>query len=278
MTTRIDAHAHLWNRALDPQDWIDPTTMAAIDRDFGQAELDGMLADTGISQAVIVQAANSINESIRLAQLRPSTVAGLVAWVDLAGDVSAQIDRIRSTATVGVVGVRHLAHIDPNPQWLLRDDVIDGMTELGRLGLSFDFVVRDWQLPQATVVAAGHPEVRFVLDHLGNPPAPGGDLTQWNADLAALAALPNVAAKLSGLTSGLAPGTWTANDLKPVVDMALSAFGAARLMYGSDWPLAELGGGAPAWVAAVDELIGELTVSERDRIYGGTATEVYSLG
>lgn len=277
MTRRIDAHAHLWNRALDPQDWIDPTTMAAIDRDFGQAELDRMLADTGISQAVIVQAANSLSESVRLAQLHPSTVAALVAWVDLAGDVPAQIERIRSSASVAVVGVRHLAHIDPDPQWLVREDLTDGFAALGRLRLSFDFVVRDWQLPQASVVASRHPDVQFVLDHLGNPPVTGGDLEQWSADLAALAQLPNVAAKLSGLTSGLAPGTWVANDLRPVVDTALSAFGPERLLYGSDWPLAESGGGARAWVDAADELLAELTVGERERVYGGTAAQIYSL-
>ena len=90
--------------------------------------------------------------------------------------------------------------------------------------------------------------------------------------------LPNVWAKLSGLTSGLVPGAWSAEDLRPLVETALDAFGAGRLLYGSDWPLAELGGGAPAWRDAAGQLLGSLSRAERDAVFGGTAAEVYSLG
>ena len=108
MSERIDAHVHLWNRALDPQDWIDPDSMAVIDRDFGTLELATMLEATGMERAIVVQASNSLGESRRLARSDPRVVAGLVAWVDLSADVAAQLDRVRDGATVQVVGVRHL--------------------------------------------------------------------------------------------------------------------------------------------------------------------------
>lgn len=82
---------------------------------------------------------------------------------------------------------------------------------------------------------------------------------------------------MSGVTSGLAKGGWSADDLRPYVDYALDAFGPERLMYGSDWPLAELGGGAPAWTAALESLLGGQTASDRERIFGSTAAAVYSL-
>lgn len=277
MTTRIDAHVHLWNRAVDPQHWIDPETMGAIDRDFEQPELQQMLAATGCSRAVVVQGTNSLNESIRLSQLDHSVVVGVVAWVDLTADVSAQLERLRSAASVPIVGVRHLAHIDPDPQWLLREDVGRGLSALQSQGLRFDFVVRDWQLPQASAVAAQHEGLQFVLDHLGGPPAPGCELSDWRSDLLALSRLPNVAAKLSGLVSGLAPGTWQSDDLRPVVDVALDAFGADRLLYGSDWPLVELGGGAGVWKASAERLLGALSGLEREHIFGLNAAEIYSL-
>lgn len=278
MSGRIDAHVHLWDRATDPQDWIDPQTMQAIDRDFGADELTAMLASTGVRSAIVVQASNSLDESVRLARLASPAIAGLVAWVDLAGDVREQLDRIRMGGATRVVGIRHLAHIDPDPEWLSREEVGRGMAALESERLSFDLVVRDWQLGQAARLAERHDGMRFVLDHLGGPPAPGGDLGEWAAGLRELARRPNVTAKLSGLSSGLVAGSWTARDLAPVVDVALDAFGPSRLMYGSDWPLAELGGGAPAWIAAVETLLDGLSAAERDRVFGGTAREAYSLG
>jgi len=277
MTERIDAHVHLWNRRTDPQDWIDPATMAAIDRDFGDEDLRDMLDSTGMERAVLVQASNSLEESERLAEADPAVVAGLVAWVDLTGDVPAQLDRLRA-GRVPVVGVRHLAHIDPDPEWLLRPDVAQGLDALGRDGLAFDLVVRDWQLPQAVVLAERHGDVRFVLDHLGGPLADDADAARWSEGLRALATRGNVVAKVSGLTSGLVPGEWGAEDLRAVVEIALEAFGADRLLYGSDWPLAELGGGAPAWRSAFDALVSGLSTAEKDALLGGNAARAYSLG
>lgn len=278
MTERIDAHVHLWNRATDPQDWIDPATMSPIARDFDVRDLRAMLEATGMERAIVVQSSNSLAESVRLAASDPAVVAGLVCWVDLTGDVAAQLDRLHETATVPIVAVRHLAHIDPDPEWLLRADVARGLDALSARGLAFDFVVRDWQLAQAARVADEHPELRFVLDHLGGPFADDADGTVWEAGIRAVAGRPNCVAKLSGLSSGLRPGAWSADTFAPVVATAVEAFGPHRLAYGSDWPLAELGGGAPLWREAVDGLLGRLTDSERDGILGGVAAEAYSLG
>ncbi|MFF7212661.1 amidohydrolase family protein [Streptomyces sp. NPDC008238] len=277
MNTRIDAHVHLWDRAVDPQDWIDPETMAPIARDFGAVDLSGMLASTGLDAAVVVQSSNSLDESIRLAALDSPAVAGLVAWVDLTAEVGPQLDRIRENAAVPVVGVRHLAHIDPDPEWLTREEVGAGLGALEREGLCFDLVVREWQLTQATRLAARHDGLRFVLDHLGGPPGPGQDRTTWAARLRQLARQPNVVAKVSGLTSGLAPGSWCADDLAAPVMIALGSFGPERLLYGSDWPLAELGGGAAPWKSALETLLPGLSASERTGVFGGNAADVYSL-
>lgn len=277
MTGRIDAHAHLWNLATDPQDWIDPATMGAIARDFGTHDLRGMLDETGMDRAIVVQASNSLGESVRLAASDPAVVAGLVCWVDLTGDVAGQLAAIGEHATVPIVGVRHLAHIDPDPEWLLRTDVGRGLEQLAARRLTFDFVVRDWQLGQAAQVAGEHPDLRFVLDHLGGPYADDADRSRWEAGIRALAAHPNCVAKLSGLSSGFQPGAWTAETFEPVVVTALEAFGPGRLAYGSDWPLAELGGGAPAWRNVVDALVAGLSQRERDAMFGGVAASVYSV-
>lgn len=277
MSAGVDAHVHLWDRSLDPQDWIDAETMAPIARDFDASDLSAMLASTGLDRAVVVQSSNSLEESIRLAGLASPVVAGLVAWVDLAAEVGPQLDRIRENTSVPVVGVRHLAHIDPDPQWLTREDVGAGLTVLERENLCFDLVVREWQLPQAIHLATRHSGLRLVLDHLGGPPEPGQDRSGWASRLRDLARRPNVVAKVSGLTSGLAPGSWRAADLAASVTVALESFGPERLLYGSDWPLVELGGGAVSWKSAVEALLGGLSAAERTRVFGGNAADVYSL-
>ncbi|WP_229818452.1 amidohydrolase family protein [Streptomyces chromofuscus] len=262
---------------MDPQDWIDADTMAPIARDFGPFDLSEMLDSTGLDRAVVVQSSNSLEESIRLAKLDSPAIAGLVAWVDLEAEVGPQLDQIRKNAAVPVVGVRHLAHIDPDPQWMMREEINAGLTVLEREDLCFDLVVREWQLPQATRLAARHSGLRFVLDHLGGPPEPGRDGSSWASRLRELARQPNVVAKVSGLTSGLAPGSWRAADLAAQVTFALESFGPERLLYGSDWPLAELGGGAAPWKRAVEALLDGLSTAERARVFGGNAADVYSL-
>ncbi|MFE2133041.1 amidohydrolase family protein, partial [Streptomyces sp. NPDC059466] len=128
--------------------------------------------------------------------------------------------------------------------------------------------MREWQLPQATRLAARHGGLRFVLDHLGGPPEPGQDRSSWAMRLRDLARQPNVVAKVSGLTLGLARGSWRAADLTETVTVALGAFDPERLLYGSEWPLVELGKGAQLWKSAAETLLDGLSVSERARVFG----------
>jgi L-fuconolactonase len=146
------------------------------------------------------------------------------------------------------------------------------LDELVVRGLCFDLVVRSWQLPLAATVAGAHPGLRFVVDHLGGI-ADSGDDDSWEHDLRALAAQPNVHAKISGL-AGLVTDP---ARLRRVVGVAVEAFGPHRLMYGSDWPVACLGAGPVAWRRAVDEVIGELSDGERTAIMGGAASACYRL-
>ncbi len=275
MIRSVDAHVHLWNRATDPQPWIDPVTMAAIDRDFAHGDLERMLDSTGVDAAVVVQSSNSAAETRRLLTQPGSRVAGVVGWADLTADVAAQLDELDPVARRRLVGIRHLVHVDPDPDWLGRPDVGAALDRLAAAGLGFDLVVRSWQLPLAATVAAAHPGARFVVDHLGGL-AEADDDDGWEAGLRELAARPNTCAKISGL-AGLVSGGDGAR-LRRAVDVALETFGPERLMYGSDWPLAELGAGPVAWRGAVDELVGELSPAERQAVMSGTASAFYRLG
>lgn len=251
--------------------------MAGIDRDFTVADMAAMLRDVDVTRAVVVQSSHSAGETQRLLAADPSIVAGVVGWIDLTGDADAAIATARAGAVSRLVGIRHLAHIDQDPTWLLRADVGEALDALARHRLAFDLVIRWWQLPQATSIARNHPDTTFVLDHLGGPPLDTEHMTEWAHLLERLAQQSNVTAKVSGLPSALGRDDWTIDDFREAFDAALGAFGPARLMYGSDWPLIHLGGGPSRWRRAFDTLVQPLTREEQRLIRGGCATRAYGL-
>lgn len=248
--------------------------MTAIDRDFRPGDLDRMLQATGMDAAVVVQSSNSAAETRRLLTHRTPRIVGVVGWIDLTADPAKQLDEIDAGVAGRLVGIRHLAHLDPDPAWLARTALRTGLARLGDRGLSFDLVVRWWQMPMAASVARAHPDVRFVVDHLGGA-AETDDPEAWAGNLRDLARHPNTWAKVSGL-AGLVRDD--PDGLRRAMDVALETFGPYRLMYGSDWPVAELGVGAVGWRATVDTLIAELSPSERVAILSETGADFYRLG
>ena len=276
----FDSHLHSWERARNPQPWIDPATMPDIDRDFTLGDAAATLAGCGVAGAVVVQAVNSAQETLDLMTAATAPVGGVVGWVDLTGDVRGQIAVLRSAeGGSSLVGVRHLAHLEEDSMWLVRPDVSAGIGAVGDAGLPVDVVVRAHQLQVVARLADDHPGVRLVLDHLGKPPllAGGAELDRWADDLADLARRANVVAKISGLTIEDDWNAWSVDRLARVVDLALAAFGPDRLMFGSDWPLVNLTGGYAAWCDAYLELTCGLSPGEQAAVDQAVARDVYGV-
>lgn len=276
----LDAHLHVWERAKHPQPWIDPETMAAIDKDFPPASAVDELGRNGVGGCIVVQAVNKIEETADLlADTRElDAVAGVVGWVDLTGDVPAQVATLRAgPGGDKLVGIRHVTFEEDDERWLSRDDVGRGLEALALLGLTFDILVGHRQLAQAADVARDHPRTTFVLDHLGKVPLRSTELVDWSHGLALVAERPNVVAKVSGLMTEDDPGRWTAARLRPVIDHALRTFGPGRLLFGSDWPLAELEGGYGAWLQAYLDLTDHLSATDKAAIDGQNAARIYGI-
>ena len=133
------------------------------------------------------------------------------------------------------------------------------------------------QLHIARALAEACPDTALVLDHCGVPDIAGGDFDQWAAALTSLAGLPNVTVKLSGLTAYCAPGTATAQTLRPWVEHVLASFGPERMLWGGDWPVVNLGSGLPRWIDMTRDLLSELSADEQAGIGYRTAQRVYRL-
>ena len=176
-----------------------------------------------------------------------------------------------------LVGVRHLINVEPDPDWIMRPDVLRGLQILASRGLTFDYVgILPRHLEHVPLVAQRVPNLRMVIDHLGKPPIAAGEFEPWRTLLARAARMPNVFAKLSGLDAGGADD-WTAATIAPYVDCALELFGPERLMFGSDWPVANLRGGYGKVWRETNRALAGLSSNERDRILGGTAIAFYRL-
>jgi len=255
---RIDAHQHFWDPATADYPWMSDE-VAPLRRRYGPDDLEPLLRAHGVDGTVVVQARHSLDETRELLALAAATpfVLGVVGWLDLTGDVAAQLEQLDGP----LVGVRHQVHDETDADWLLRDDVQRGLAAVGEAGLVFDLLVRTRELPAAVETVQRHPGLRFVLDHVAKCPRDDAQRAAWTVGVTALAALPNVACKLSGLV--------TEADPEGAARRALEWFGPGRCLFGSDWPVCLLAAGYGDTLALA---------GDDPRVLGGTAAAVYGVG
>jgi L-fucono-1,5-lactonase len=277
--TRVDAHHHVWDLGRRPHTWLDGQEMAPIRRTFALDDLAPLAAAAGIERTVLVQVLPQVDETKEFLALAASSplVAGVVGWVDLTDPgVEDVLAELRSgPGGDALAGIRHLVQGERD-DWLHRPEVRRGLAAVADAGLVFDLLTLPPQLPVAIEAVRALPQLTFVLDHLSKPPIAAGPRGPWAEGLRALAALPNVSAKLSGLVTEATPD-WAVDDLRPYVDVAIEEFGPDRLMIGSDWPVCLLAAPYADVLAAADVLIADLSPAERDRVRGESAVEIYGL-
>jgi L-fuconolactonase len=275
----VDTHLHMWDLAACAYPWITPEA-GILQRSYAIDEVEVDRVAAGVTGAVLVQAANSRCDTdlMLLAKARHPYVRGVVGWVDLLRGAGVEDDAANLRATGGVVGIRHLIHDEPDPDWVVRPEVIEALRVVARHGLAFD-IVAIWprHLGHVPALAAAVPDLTLVVDHLAKPPIASGDLGAWSAALARAAAHPKVYGKVSGLDTAAGSLDWTPDDVRPAFELALEAFGASRLMYGGDWPVSLLGGGYARQHAAFEALTAPLSAAERAAIRAGTAARAYGL-
>jgi L-fuconolactonase len=199
--------------------------------------------------------------------------------VDLcAPDVADRIAALREGPGGGtLVGLRHPAQDEADPDWLVRPEVVRGVTAVAEAGLTYDLLIRPRQHDAAVALADRVPGARLVLDHAGKPAIAEGGYGPWARNLSALAARPNVFCKLSGLVTEADRTKWTVEGLRPYAAHVLSSFGPDRVMFGSDWPVCELAATYDQVYDAARDWTGGLSGSEQDEVFAGTATRAYPV-
>ena len=274
----IDSHQHFWQYSPEEYDWIDDD-MAVIRRDFTPADLSATAAQLGVVGSVAVQARQTMGESQWLLELAASNnfIRGVVGWVPLAEPTVA--DDLAGLASNPVFkGVRHVVQGESDPEFLARPEFNAGIRAITQLDLVYDILIKAPQLRASIDFVDRHPQQRFVLDHIAKPViGVKGPPSTWREDIVALAKRPNVNCKFSGVVSEIAGELWDEELLQPYWEIVLEAFGPQRLMFGSDWPVCLVRSEYDRWLEFVQSMAGKLSPSERERILGGTATDVYRL-
>lgn len=272
----IDAHHHLWDPARREYPWMTGDAMDPIRRPYTVDDLRAVTKAAGVHATVLVQTVSSAEETaefLATAAAEP-VIAGVVGWVDLtAADVADRLAALDGP----LAGVRHQVENEPDDDWLLRPEVLAGLSAVAAAGLAFDLLVRPSQLPAAAEVALRLPQLRLVLDHAAKPPIATGEWEPWASGVAALAGRENVVCKLSGLVTEADWTGWEVGHLRRYVDHVLDVFGPERLLFGSDWPVCELAASYEVVLDAAIALTGSLSDAERLAVFEHNARTVYGL-
>lgn len=290
----IDAHVHLWDLAHIRYPWLMPPfaddgpngSVEPIARDYS---LDDYLADAkgwDVRGIVHVDAGADPADALRETDwLQAQADArgmpnAIIAFADLADpDVEPLLAAHAERANVR--GIRHIVnwHADPRRTYSPRDVTLDdawarGLALLGKYGLSFDLQAYPGQFPHLAKLIARHPDIQVIVNHTGM--AVPGEWDLWRTGMTALAALPNVATKLSGM--GFTHRPWSLPQARAYVLEAIEIFGPTRAMVASDFPTDKLFGSFAQHLDAYDAITAGFTPSERRALFAGNANRLYRLG
>jgi len=275
----IDAHHHFWDPTRASYPWM-TDALAPIRRRFGPEDLEPLLSPNGVDRTVLVQTRSSLDETREFlaTAAQHDFIAGVVGWVDLTADVPKQLASLRAApGGKKLVGIRHQAHDEADPEWLGKKDVRRGIAGVGKAGLTYDVLVRTRELPAALALVEALPDMRFVVDHIAKPPIASGESSEWTARLKPLAAFRNVFVKLSGMVTEADWKQWTVRDVRPYVQRVLEWFGPERCVFGSDWPVCLVAASYARVIDVCGQAIGDLAADDRERIFGGNAEQLYRL-
>lgn len=272
----IDSHQHFWHYNAEKHDWIDDE-MASIRKDFLPSHLEPILLEHNIDGCVAVQADQTELETNFLIKLANENrfIKGIVGWVNLLGtDIEERLVHYAQFSTIK--GFRHVLQGE-EPEFMLQPNFINGIKVLEQFGFTYDMLIFPKHLESAIKLVQLFPTQLFVIDHLAKPYIMAGLIDEWKQDIKAISHYENVYCKMSGMVTEADYHLWKYEDFIPYMDVATSAFGTKRLMYGSDWPVCHVAGGYNKMMSIVKNYFSSFSASEQQDFFGNNATRFYRL-
>ncbi len=270
---KIDAHHHFW--VYDPKEyaWISEPVLKG---NFGPQELKAEMNRVGVQGAIPVQARPSLKETDWLLDLagHHDFIRGVVGWLPVE-DATLPDLLERYASKPKLRGIRTGVRLSGPAERVRRFE--GGLRLLGHAGLSFDLLISEGQLLDAMALVDRLPDLTFVMAHLAKPRIRERVISPWRENIREAAKRPNLYCKLSGLVNAADYRTWTDQDLRPYIDIALDAFGPKRLMFGSDWPVCLVAASYERWFNTARLAVAALSPDEQGWIAGRTAALAYRL-
>lgn len=290
----VDTHQHLWDLERFRLPWL-AEAPKVLRQNYRPEEYRQAIRGTAIDRAVYMEVDVDPKQHVAEAEYvvglcrgkeRP-TVAAVVGGRPAAAGFPAYVRRLVRDRR-HVKGVRQVLHSESaKPGMCLQEDFVRGVRLLGDNNLSFDLCMRPTELRDAVRLTELCPDTRFVLDHCGNADPkvfrknpgsekPSHDPAAWRRDIERCAKRPNLVCKISGIVAR-APRGWTADDLAPIVNHCLDAFGPDRVLFGGDWPVCLLGAPLRQWVDTLTRIVARRPLADRRKLWSENAVRFYGL-
>ncbi len=277
----VDSHVHLWDPSVLRYPWLDE--LPPLNRAFLPADFSAASARQNINKIIFVEAGGAPGQSFLEAQWVASLakheprLKGVVAHAVLENGRVIQHE-LKALATQPLIkGIRRNLQGEPDADFCRHPNFMDGVRLLAEFGFTFDLCIRHDQLPAVTELVQQIPEVTFILDHCGKPDIRHQQTEPWAKNLKALAALPNIVCKLSGLTTEADLKNWQPADLKFYAERVLGVFGFDRVMFASDWPVATLATTYDRWVETIAGFVSSAPAADQLKLFQTNAERIYRV-
>ena len=278
----VDTHLHIWDPSRIRYSWLDGIDV--LNRPYLLSDYNTHTQGVDIEAMVFVQCeADPPGYEQEAAWVAANAEAdprlkGMVAWAPLekGADVAADLERLKQHKILR--GIRRIIQFEPDLDFCLRPDFIEGVAMLQQFDLSFDICIDHRHMTNAIAFAGKVDTVPMILDHIGKPAIKDGALEPWRSQMFELAQMDHVICKLSGVATEADHGNWTADELRPFIETVLEAFGFDRVAFGGDWPVAVQAIAYPRWVEIVDDVLKDESEQNQRKVWRDNANRFYRLG
>jgi L-fuconolactonase len=277
----IDVHHHLWDTSVLKYSLFDG--LPALQGRFAISDYEKIATAYDIKASVCVEAASAGADGhletlwLLRESSNPNVVKRIVAWAPVGKpELQRYLEWLGRLGSELIVGLRRSFEFE-EPELLESKDVIAGMKAIGRLGYFFELVLFEKSLASAVRLVRACPDTQFILDHAGKPRIKERIRQPWQDNIAALALMPNVVCKLSGLSTEATRDDWTKEDLRPYIDHVIERFGWDRVLFGSDWPVCNQAGGLKPWIDAALWATRDAGEGNRQKLFSENGRRIYRI-